>query len=263
MSTVTVDVPEAALPFGFLNSRNAAATSRTLMLSELRTLLGAVPPTFSQVDLRRAVVDENILQKPTVATRQRTLQYLTDRYTLDDSVPLFRALRVLWAADEQAQPVMALLCAAARDPILRASADVILSRQVGDVVGGVDFSKVLAEVFPGAYSAQTLKDTGARLTSSWVQSGHVSGARTKVRSRPVVRPVLVAYALLLGHLCQEGAESLFQTFWAQLLDVPAYEVRELAVEASRQGWIELRQGGNATNVGFRHLLPELETRGPR
>jgi hypothetical protein len=64
----------------------------------------------------------------------------------------------------------------------------------------------------------------------------------------------VAYALLLGYLCGERGEALFQTPWAQLLDAPPYVLHELAFQASREGWLEYRRTGGVTEVGFSYLL---------
>jgi hypothetical protein len=44
---------------------------------------------------------------------------------------------------------------------------------------------------------------GQNAGSSWQQSGHLRGKLNKVRQRANSRPVAVAYALILGHLCGE------------------------------------------------------------
>ena len=47
---------------------------------------------------------------------------------------------------------------------------------------------------------------------------------------------------------------LFTTLWAAMLDAPIHELKELAVVASRQGWIEYRASGDVVEVSFRYLM---------
>jgi hypothetical protein len=68
------------------------------------------------------------------------------------------------------------------------------------------------------------------------------------------RPVTVAYALLLGHLCDVRGDLLFETLWARLLDAPPNVLHEQAVVAHQHGWLEYRHSGDITEVSFRYLL---------
>ena len=63
---------------------------------------------------------------------------------LDRRSVLFRGLRDLWDADEAAQPLLALLCSLARDPLLRATADLSPGRCRSE--GAVDAGMLAAAV---------------------------------------------------------------------------------------------------------------------
>lgn len=253
-----IDVPQPALAFGFGNSLVGTQTSRTIMLAELRLLLAACPPTASIEDYQSAVVADNVLLKPTVDTRRTTFRHLRNRYALSLDTLLFRALRDLWDTDEAGQPLLACLCAAARDPLLRATAQSVLTARQGEPIDGKTLAATLAASFPGRYNPTTLAATGERAVSSWAQAGHLGGPSRgrKVRARAKSSPVAVTYALLLGHLCGDRGDTLFGTFWANLLDAPAHVLREQAAIASQRGWIDLRTTGGVTEVGFRYLLRE-------
>ena len=103
-----------------------AHTSRTMMLSELRELLAAAPPTAGYEELRTAVLSENILGKRSEAGRARSFRYLRELYALDLADPWFRALRRLWSHDEEAQSLIALASALARDATLRSTATAVI-----------------------------------------------------------------------------------------------------------------------------------------
>lgn len=254
-------VPPEALASGFVNSPVGSHTSRTIMLRELRTLLATCASDAKPEDYRKAVIDDNALQKRTVTTRRASLRQLRELYALDHQVLLFRALRDLWDADEEAQPLLAVLCATARDPLLRATAVTVLDRPPGEAVTPEMLAAAVDTAFPGRYKPTVLHVVGRNTVSSWQQSGHLAGRTHKVRSRAQSRPVAVAYALLLGHLCGDSGNGLFQTLWVRLLDAPEHVVRAQAAIASREGWIDYRHAGGMTEVGFRYLLRDIAPEG--
>jgi len=246
--------PASAVASGFENEPRGAHTSRTMMLAELRTLLTVCPPDADPSQYRAAVVEDNVLLKKTDATRRVSYNRLRELYGLNAEVVLFRALRDLWDTDVPAQPLLALLCATARDPLLRATADAILATPRGSSVTWESLSKSVQEHFPDRYNATTLDAIGQHAASSWLQSGHLSGKLRKVRSQAESNPASLAYALLLGHLCRVRGEGLFDTLWSRLLDAPIHVLHEHAAAASQRGWIDYRRSGNVTEIGFSYLL---------
>jgi hypothetical protein len=248
------DVPQSALAFGFVNGPGGTHTSRTIMLAELRLLLAACPASASFSQYRQAAVDENALLKTTQSTRARSLKALRELYSLDRKVTLFRVLRELWLADADAQPLIALACAAARDPLLRETVDFVLSLPQGQAVTPQVFCALVQSSRPDQYNGRTLASVGRNLISSWQQSGHLSGKVKKTRSQAQCRPAAVVYALLLGYLCGARGEALFDTLWVRLLDAPTHTLHNQAFQASAQGWLEYRHTGMVTEIGFRHLL---------
>lgn len=217
-------------------------------------MLDEVSVDAAQDVYRSAIVEENALGKKTLNSRHRTYRYLRELYALDPDVVLFRSLRDLWPADATAQPLLAMLCALARDPSLRATATAVLPLASGEPVTADDLAKALIARYPGSYSDAVAHKVGRNAASSWTQSGHLAGRTGKSRAHAVCRPAAAAYALLLGHLEGAVGEGLFTTFWAQVLDVPRTVVLEQAMTASQRGWIELRHGGCVTDITFRHLL---------
>ena len=249
-----VQVPASALRHGFSNGPSSPHSSRTMMLAELRLLLAVCPKSSSAEAYRTAAVDENVLLKPTLTTRRETYQRLRELYAVDERVPLFRALRELWDDDPLAQPLIAVLCAVARDPILRATTGTLLSLTPGTPVVWQMLEQAVSQTFPDRYNSTTRAAIAQHTLSTWRQSGHLGGQEKKVRTTVDCRPTAVAYALLLGYLCGERGEALFHTLWSRLLDAPTHILYEQALAASQRGWIEFRRAGSVTEVGFRHLL---------
>ncbi len=249
-------LPASTPPFGFVLTGLGAHSSRTIMLAELRQLLATCPPTASYPDYGAAILDHNVLHKRTQTTRRKSLHYLRELYDLRPETLLFRALRDLWYQDEAAQPMLALLCALARDPSFRASARVILNTPVGAEVTGQMLTNEVEPHYRGRLNANTLAKIGRNAASSWTQSGHLMGRTHKLKATPAAGPAATAYALLLGYLCGARGEALFATAWAAITELPDPQLHEQAFAASRLGWLEYRHAGAITDVQFAYLLRE-------
>ena len=251
------ELAPAALDFGGSNAYSGVSTSRTLMLGELHTLLATTPGTASLADYRRAIVDENVLLKPSSATRSRTFSYLRDRYGLDPSVPVFTLLRTLWERDEAGQPLMALLVAALRDPVLRSTLPVMIGCQPDQPVPSAQFSHIIANAFPDKLNENTLKATSERMTSTYRQSGHLKGRTRTVRQRVQPTPGSTTIALLLATLDGASGRGLLSTNWVQILDSSPETVLAEARIAANRGWLEYRQAGDVLELTFRTLLSRI------
>ncbi len=255
-------VPEFAIAYGFVNGPGGTHTSRTMMVRELRLLLESCVPASHYGDYVSAIVDDNVLLKQTASTRLRSARALRELYSLKSDGVLFRALRDLWTEEPEAQPTLALLCAVARDPLLRATSHVVLSSPIGQLIPATQLAKAAAEAFPGHYNAATAAKIGRNAASSWTQAGYLAGHSTKIRTATTPQAVAVAYALLQGHLCGARGAALFDTFWMKLLDAPHHRLRDLAIAASQAGFIDLRQAGAVTEITFSYLLRNSEKEAP-
>ena len=248
--------PEA---LGFKNGDTSVHTARTMMLAELTALLAAVPADGSPGDYARAAIDENVLGKRSLVTRRSTLKHLTALYGFTPLMPLFRNFRRLWPQAGLGRPMLALLCACGRDPLLRLTAPNALKAKEGAVIPRAQVEEVIATGAPGRFSPKTIRSVAQATSSTWTQSGHFTGRAKKLRSRPRVTREVAAYALFLGYLCGLRGPALFTSFWASLLDRRPEEVLTLAEEASAAGLLTLKQAGPVVEVGFPGwLTPEEE-----
>lgn len=229
-------------------------TSRTIMLPELSRLMAACPATAGIDDYGAAILNDNVLLKRSESGRRRSLRYLRELYVLDSRSVLFRGLRDLWYVDDQAHPLLALECAVARDPLLRATSKVVLSSPAGTELTGRDLAQAVSQAFPDRYNEAVLNKIGRNAASSWTQSGHLKGRSRKVRATATCTSAAVAYALMLGHLDDARGLGLLTTVWGQALDTTDHVILDQAQDASRRGWIDLRRAGNVIDVGFSWLL---------
>ncbi len=251
------------ISFGFRGGRSSVHTARTMMLAELEGLLEAVPAGAGPAEYRAAVLDANVLGKRTASNRLRTLRPLSELYALDPSVTLFRVLRRLWDLDPPGRPLLALLCASARDVLLLASAPTVLHAAPGEPLSKTEIERDLAPLVAGRLNAAILYKVAQNAASSWTQAGFLSGKVNKVRRRPVVTDGAVVYALTLGYLQGARGRALLETTWARLLDSPTHVLLEHALAASRRGWIEVKVLGEVVDVDVSALLTGPERKALR
>ncbi len=230
------------------------------MLNELSLVLDGISPDAPASRYRGAIIDDNILGKATRSTRLKTTEHLTALYGLDPTVALFRLLRSYWASEQEGRPMLAFLAASGRDSLLRECTDHVLAVPRGQAVAAAEIAQALSERYPSRFRPTTLLSTAQNLASSWTQVGYLTGKVAKRRSQPVVTPLVTSYALVLGYLTGLRGRLLLESSWARLLDRSPAEVMELAMEASKQGWLRLKAAGAVVEVTFPGLLTPTEER---
>ena len=258
MSTMKIagdsSTPSAAVALGMRDGDKGTHTSRTIMLDELQVLLAATDAAASRDDYVRAVTRDNILAKRTASTRRLTGQRLSELYALSPEVSLFRVLRQFWDLAGTSRPLLAMLLALGRDPLLRATAEPVLSLAPGDEVGRQAVTDALRAAVGERLNDATLDKVVRNSLSSWTQSGHLTGRVRKYRQVVEPTPLVVVYALLLAYISGQRGARLFDSFWCRVLDRPMDELIFLTMDAKRLGVIDFKQAGNVIEVNFRDLL---------
>jgi hypothetical protein len=229
-----------------------------MMLAEVSALLAHLPADAARAAYREAVVDQNLLAKPTRRSREFALRSLIQLYGLDPAFPLFRVFRMLWGQDEAAQPVLALTISLARDPILRSSRDLVVAKRCGESVGADEIKAVLAAADPDRLSAASLASYARNIRSTWTQAGFLKGSTRKLRTAPRVMPTNIALWLFLGHLEGLSGKRLFTSRWAALAGSTPDQLQDLAAAAANRGMIVLRSAGGVVEVRFPGYLTAEE-----
>lgn len=235
-------------------------TSRTIMLDELRAVLAKCSSNAARDEYLSAIHEDNCLGKRTTATRKLSSQRLSELYSLDSKVLLFRIMRRYWYADRDGQAILAILLALARDPLLRISAPPVLRMRPGEELARQQITDALSRAVGNRLSESTLDKVVRNVASSWTQSGHLRGRGRKVRQSVTPTAITTAYALLLGYLTGMRGMALFESLWAQVLDAPATELINLAMDSRRLGFLDMSQSGGVVSVDFSRLLAQDERR---
>ncbi len=254
--TANLSVPEKVLAHaGFRFGDRGTHTSRTIMLAELRELLDALPQEADRKAYAAAIVDDNILGKQTLATRRLTNQRLGELYGLDPALPLFRVLRSLWSFDPESRPLLAMLVALARDPLLRSTANGVLLLSEGAELVRTSYKETIREAVGDRLNDAVLDKVARNTASSWTQSGHLQGRVRKIRRR--VRPGVgaLAMALWLGSLEGRAGAGLLSSFWTSVLDLSGEALIPLVLNARRLGLLNARIGGAVVEIDVRPVDP--------
>jgi alkylhydroperoxidase family enzyme len=164
-------------------------------------------------------------------------------------------LRRLWAADEPGRPLVALLCALARDPLLRATAPSVLGLPPGSELVRALLLDALREAVGERLSEPVLDKVARNAGSSWCQSGHLEGRVRKIRRRVTPTIGSLAFALWLGTLEGLAGRALLESRWARALDGSPDQLVQLALQAKQLGLIHARAGGGVLELDASHLDP--------
>jgi len=224
--------------------------SHTIGIPHLVELVREVPSDASADQYRQAVVEDNILGRPTLAGRQRSFRHLRELDVLDQGREEFAALRSLWDIDPAAQPLLAGLLAFTRDEVLGDSCAAVADLPGGAGVTSADLNDAVAAQFGNEMSESTLGKTGRNTGACWTQTGHLAGRAKKVRTEVEARPVAIAYAAYLGHLAGGRGIGVLDNSWSKMLGLAPGRTLEALRDAHTEGLLDLLVAGNVVDVSF-------------
>lgn len=224
--------------------------SHTISIPHLVELLRAVPADAAAEEYSEAVVEGNILGRPTQTGRQRSFRHLRELYFLNPARLEFTALRRFWDIDPLSHPLLAGLLAFTRDEVLRASFAAIAVAPAGSGVTSADLTAAVATRFGNEMSESTLGKIGRNTGACWTQTGHLMGRSKKVRTEVEARPAAIAYAAYLGHLAGGRGIGVLDNPWSQILGLAPGRTLEALRDAHTQGFLDLLVAGNVIDVSF-------------
>lgn len=235
---------------GFRTGPRGTHSSRTIMLDELSVLVAG--PGL-EGDVKRAIVEDNVLGKSTSSGRSLSLQRLRELYSFDRSVPLFRVFSAVAQRDPAALPQLALLMAMARDPLLRASARPVVGLAPGSELMRDTVRSAIASAVGQRMNDAVLGKVVRNTASSWTKTGHLVGRTIKRRARVSTGPTAVAFALWLAHEAGFAGPDLFDNGWIRVLDVEPTAARAFAERAHAAGLIKFRPMGDSFDLDITPL----------
>nr|MBL8410225.1 DUF1819 family protein [Dechloromonas sp.] len=243
-------------------STGGAISSRTAMLEEFETLMGAVPPDAGAEAYRQAILDENVLHKATASNREKTFKFLRRLYALDPATCLFRELRRLHHFAANDSRLLVGLLAMAREPILRECLGSVLAIPNGESISRQHFEHWIRNHAPGQYSESMYASFSHNLYGSFYQFGYLgeSVGKARCRIRPKVGIAAGTYAAFLDWLNGMSGISLLQGPYSRALDLSTDEHIALLTTAGRQGLLKAAYSGGVLELGFPDFLKSDETR---
>jgi hypothetical protein len=226
--------------------------SKTIMLGELTELLTAGAADRAE----DAILHDNLLGKPSIRARRAALYRLRQLYGIGESWPICVALRKLWERDPAGRPMLALLCALARDPTLRDGAAAVLDAVLGERVRWPAIAAAFEACNPDRLNEKMAKSLAQNAASTWTQAGFLKGAVRKERVRAKPSPATAAYAALLASLCGIGGMRLVECRWLDVLDRPYEDRLALLRQAEGLGLAKVRSVGDMLEIDVRRPLAE-------
>jgi hypothetical protein len=245
-------------PLGFSKAGVGGHAARSMMYLEMRMLVHAMPLVVSSADFIKAVIEENILEKPTLSSRKKSLRHLFELYGMDPTKALFRVLWDLGHSDTDSLPQLCLVCAYARDPQLRHSFELIRLLRLGEVLERTAMEQHLENGFPSRFSPAMKKSMAQNVNTSWTFGGHLAGRAKKTRRLPETRPISAAYAMFVGYLTGLRGERLLDSAFAALVSPNRAQLQTSLALASARGLLTIKQAAGIVEFDFSNLLTPAE-----
>ncbi len=243
---------------GFSKASIGGHSARSMMFLEMRALVRAMPLTVTKNDFIKAIIGENILGKPTLISRKKSLRHLMEIYGMDPSKALLRVLWELGHADLDSLPQLCLVCAYARDPQLRHSFELIRMLRLGEILARADMEQHLENGFSGRFSPAMKKSMAQNVNTTWTYGGHLAGKTRKTRRLPETRPISVVYAMFVGYLTGLRGERLLDSVFASLVSSNRSQLQAALSLASAKGLLSLKQAAGIVEFNFSNLLTPAE-----
>ncbi len=245
-------------PLGFSKANIGGHSARSMMLREMSILVGAIPLSLTRDEFAKAIVEENVLEKPTLSSRKKSHRHLVELYGMDPSKALFRVLWELGHADLDSLSLLCLVCAYARDPQLRQSFELVRTLRLGEVLARSAMEQHLENGFPSRFSRATKASMARNVNTTWTFGGHLAGKVKKTRRLPEPRPISAAYAMFVGYLTGLRGERLLESAFASLVASNRSQLQAALSLASAKGLLALKQAAGIVEFDFSNLLTPVE-----
>jgi hypothetical protein len=244
--------------YGFSGQKAGGHMARSMMLSELASVLADVPVNSEREGYRTAILERNVLGKPTFSSRQKSYRHLVELFALDPSLALFRGLRQFASHDKTSLPLLALTCVFCRDPQLRASFDLIQQLKLGEVLSRERMEEHLETAFPGRFSVVMKRSLAQHVNTTWTAAGHLVGRVVKKRASPSSNVTASTYAMFAGYLLGLRGEILLSSVFGSLVAADSSTLTAHLSVAARNGWVRFRHAGGVREIDFSGSLVPAE-----
>lgn len=229
-----------------------------MMYLEMRLLFRSLPVNTTKEGFAKAVIAENLLQKPTLSSRQKSMRYLVELYGMDPSRAIFRVLWMLGHSDPESLPQLCLACAYAREPLLRHSFELIRNLRTGESVTTSAMAQHMENGYPKRFSPAMKKSMAQNVNTTWTYGGHLTGRTKKTRKYPDPRPVSAAYTMFVGYLTGLRGERLLDSAYAALVASNRSQLETALSLASAKGLLSIKKAAGIVEFDFSQLLTPQE-----
>ena len=237
----------------------ARLSSRSALYTDLQVLLGACGGNLSMDEYRRAVIDQNVLSRGSVAARKKVFQELKGRYLLNADHPIFEAFLHEWSrcGSDQERALTAYIHLGLNDrtvavisqewlyPQLRRSP---CELRVGDLevflrqLGNAQHPEV------GAWTPITLTRVAQHYLASVRDFGLATGGMKKLSVRPALYagPVRLLLAILKMTRVPQLAVVRHEAF--KWLGIAPEEVIDALSQLNREGRLRFRMQADVVEL---------------
>ncbi|MGJ4734841.1 hypothetical protein [Leptospira levettii] len=237
---------------GFNFEKGTALINRNLSFKDLQICMEHIKDQrkADHVELRKDILEGNILGKATLVNRKDIAEKLRIFYSFDTSMPVFRFFKSLWYRNVDAQPLLAFQLAQARDKFLYNLHEILESFSESEHVQTKNVLEKISSKWKAQYSEQSLFAMAKHLVSAWSEAGFLSKGKKKFKISNHVLPENVCFALYLCNLQHISGENIFESKWIKSFYLDRSSVINLGLMANQKGLCEFQIASNLIRIKF-------------
>jgi hypothetical protein len=232
----------------------AQLSEQGAMIEELRAVLPAIRPTSARDDARRAILEDNVLRRPSVNSRRKIFEKLDGRYfRLDVPLAVARLVQTMQMVQDRLQSgLFAYVMLLWNDPLVFRLGCEWLSPKLGSAPYDAQTSDIDAELDLLSSTIPQIRNwapsTRHKIAVNYLNllrdCGYATGALRKRLRRPFIEPDVVLFGVQLIIGSGEAISRLPEHLLFKAMGLSIKEVIDALTELQQRGCVDFAiQGG--------------------
>jgi Putative inner membrane protein (DUF1819) len=239
----------------------ARLSEQGAMLEELRAVLPAIRPTSARDDVRRAILEENVLRRPSVNSRRKIFEKLNGRYfRLDAPLAVARFVEAMQTVQDPLQEsFLAYVMLLWNDGLVFRMGCEWLAPMLENAPYDAETSDIdtqldlLSRVIPQVreWAPSTCHKIAINYLNLLRDCGYATGTLRKRLRRPFIGPDVVLFGVQLIIGSGEAISRLPEHTLFRAMGLSIGEVVDALTELQRRGYVDFAIQGDVVHFAVR------------
>jgi Putative inner membrane protein (DUF1819) len=239
----------------------ARLSEQGAMLEELRAVLPVIRPTSARDDARRAILEDNVLRRPSISSRRKIFEKLSGRYFRSNaSLAVARLVQTMQMVQDPLQnSLLAYVMLLWNDPLVFQWGAEWLAPKLGNVPYDAESSDIDAELDRLSSAIPRICKwapiTRRKIVINYLtllrDCGYATGTFRKRLRRPFIEPDVVLFGVQLIIGGREAISRLPEHLLFKAMGLSIAEVVDALTELQHRGCVDFAVQGGIVHFALR------------